>query len=182
MSERMCEEHFLKNMASSLAGDLERAASKGFGPISSGECAQLRRMPANSVPPPGFWKLLLRYVPEDWNRPENERAWRAVLQGMAIMALSGPVHDPERSLGAALGELFEAESSQQRFWRLLEARDEIFFDLLRQNIRMLARTGKGVDWTGIIFLCLTRDKQKRLAACRKQAMDFYAAQARKEGE
>jgi CRISPR type I-E-associated protein CasB/Cse2 len=143
-----------------------------------GDQADLRRM-VPAAPPLVFYQLLLEHIPDDWNGAKpgqawKERAWVAILQGMALLALSGKqVHDAELSLGTALGRTFSA-NGQSRFWRLLQARDETFYDLLRHLVRMLAHEGIAVNWTDIARLCLSPEERRE--ECRRRlARDFCRA-------
>jgi CRISPR type I-E-associated protein CasB/Cse2 len=157
-----------------------------------GDQADLRRMlPAS--PPLVFYRLLLRHIPDARNRREYERAWVAIMQGMALLALSGgEAHDRGQSLGKALGGMF-SESGQARFWRLLQARGETFYDLLRHILRMLAQKRLAVNWTDIADLCLWTciddlgiwtdiadlgllPEKRREDCCRRLARDFCRTQ------
>ncbi|MDR2160611.1 MAG: type I-E CRISPR-associated protein Cse2/CasB [Desulfovibrio sp.] len=153
-----------------------------------GDQAELRRMVPDS-PPLVFYRLLLRHIPDAWNGPEKERAWAAILQGMAMSALSkrrtgkqgdvhdkgqDKIHDPNLSLGKVLGQLF-SESGQYRFWRLLQASDETFYDLLRHSLRMLAQERQAVNWMDIARLCLLSG-ETRSECCRILARDFCSDQ------
>ncbi|MDR1490508.1 MAG: type I-E CRISPR-associated protein Cse2/CasB [Desulfovibrio sp.] len=133
-----------------------------------GDQAALRRMVPAS-PPLVFYRLLLEHTAE-WSDSEYERAWVAIMQGMALLALP----NGEQSLGSVLGQS-SAGSGQSRFWRLLEARGETFYDLLRHIIRMLAHEGGSVDWTDIAKLCLSRGETRENCR-RKLARDFCHAQ------
>jgi CRISPR type I-E-associated protein CasB/Cse2 len=139
-----------------------------------GEQAALRRMVPSS-PPPVFYRLLLEHISDAWNGPEYERAWTAVMQGMALLALSAEKRqDKAQSLGSALGRLF-LESGESRFWRLLQADDETFYDLLRHIFRMLAGEGSALDWMDVVRLCLLQGKKSEEFR-RRLARDFCRAQ------
>jgi CRISPR type I-E-associated protein CasB/Cse2 len=126
-------------------------------------------------PPPVFYRLLLEHIPDAWNGPDQERAWAAILQGMALLALSGgKLQDREQSLGSVLGRLFR-ESGDSRFWRLLQAGDETFYDLLRHIFRMLARECDALDWMDVVRLCLLHGEGSE-AFRRRLARDFCRAQ------
>ena len=169
-----------------LSGRHIAALAEAVRRLPAGEQARLRRMSPAATPPPVFYALLLRVIPDARNGPETERAWMAIVQGMAILALSGPVHDPKASLGLVLGNMLH-DSGASRFWRLLDASGDMFFELLRHIFRMLAEQGRAVDWRGIVWLCLLSGEKpheavRRAERCRQLAREFCRAQHNKRIE
>jgi hypothetical protein len=81
------------------------ALAEAVQKCGTGDQASLRRMVPAS-PPLVFYRLLLQHIPDAWSGPEQERAWAAVMQGMALLSLSlsksESVHDQTRSLGQVL--------------------------------------------------------------------------------
>lgn len=90
----------------------------------------------------------------NWER--NPKGWKLIVQGMAMMAPNN--HDPKQPLGKVLAEL---KYSELRLKRLLEAPDEIRFELVMRVILFLKSKGKAVNWIDIARLLLTKDASKR---------------------
>jgi CRISPR type I-E-associated protein CasB/Cse2 len=122
-----------------------------------GEKAEARRMDAAGSPL--FWRQAARL-----ELPQSQEAmWLRFTRMVALMTPAGrdiSIHDDGRPLGAALAD---AKLSEQRFARLLAARGATRDDALERAIRMLARTGKGLDVTDLANAILWPDETSRLA-------------------
>ncbi|MBN8908453.1 MAG: hypothetical protein J0H99_17950, partial [Rhodospirillales bacterium] len=76
--------------------------------FGNGEMAALRRLDDNPAVP-AYWRLAARHpILSERNTEERHRAWRAIVQALAILTPKGlpgergDLHDPERKLGATL--------------------------------------------------------------------------------
>lgn len=130
-----------------------------------GQKAEARRMgPAGAAL---FWRQAARLeIPQS-----QEPAWRLFTRLVALMTPASrdtSIYDTKRSLGAAFAE---AELSEQRFARLLAARDAARDDALERAIRMLARKATGLDVTDLARAILWPDETSRLARTYYQHLD-----------
>ncbi|MBU0553052.1 type I-E CRISPR-associated protein Cse2/CasB [Myxococcota bacterium] len=111
------------------------------GPFSKAELAELRRMNPDSPGGIAFWRTFHRLInPEgDPSSAASERAWMILLSGMAHHAM----HNDGMPLGQAL---FAAGVSEQRFVKLLEARDEALLDQVLVTARYLRAKNQPMNW------------------------------------
>ncbi|MFG6082164.1 type I-E CRISPR-associated protein Cse2/CasB [Paracoccus litorisediminis] len=130
-----------------------------------GEKAEARRMDAAGSPL--FWRQAARL-----ELPQSQEAmWLRYTRMVALMTPAGrdgSIHDAGRPLGAALAD---AKLSEQRFARLLAARGTTRDDALERAIRMLARTGKGLNVTDLANAILWPDETSRLARTYYRQLD-----------
>lgn len=160
-----------RERVSQLVYRLDRLLSKE---LSSGELVQLRR--PNSDGGGGvFWRLLFDHVEAVDDRlglpalrREAEPQWTTLLAGMAHTA---GFHDPQRRLGSALGA---AGFSEQRFERLLRARDSALLDAVLAASRFLAAKAEKLDWRDLIHLVLSQQGPSAETTRRAIARDYYA--------
>jgi CRISPR system Cascade subunit CasB len=160
----------------SLADRLGALISDGLSP---GDVAAMRRMRPDDVGAPVFWRLAASelatvFATEGPRRDEQERRWAVILQAMAEMRR---LHDPRRSLGAALAD---ADVAEQRLLKLLRASDDALFDAVRVIAHHLATRGVATNTADIARLILSDGGPNQETVRRKLARDFYGAQSRKE--
>lgn len=118
-----------------------------------GDLAGLRRMEPDNPGPAIFWRLLaenglLEYGPSVESKWESK--WALILHGIALMTQANAgdgqsrnAHDGSMPVGRALHSIGYKE---QRFNRLLTARDEMLRTLLARMFRMLAAKDMSFNW------------------------------------
>ncbi len=161
-----------------VIGRLAIAIDEWLGP---GDVASLRRL--NSSQPGGgaFWRFAANLLDDQMprvgpGRDAAERAWGAILAGMATTA--GLNRGGARA-GAALAE---AGVSEGRFDRLLRSTGARLADEVRTAARFLASKGARVDWTDVARLVLAADDEIE-AARRTLARAYYRAlRGKKSGQ
>ncbi|GAJ28389.1 type I-E CRISPR-associated protein Cse2/CasB [Acidomonas methanolica] len=115
------------------------ARDEDDGGLSSGDRAELRRMKADGVLPPAFWRQIVRL---GIRNESLERAWAILIQ--AMLEAGEPKAEP---VGRALGHRNEATGevpyAEPRFIQLLRARghDEVAFHV-RQAARWCGAKGR----------------------------------------
>lgn len=145
--------------------------------ISAGDVAALRRMDPRR-PHAAFFKIegliLDSHLDGDADaRQDQETRWAAIILGLAYL---GPLHDASQRLGLALAE---AQYSELRFSRLLNADVEQLVDHLPTLARFLAAKRTPVDWTAAARLLLTAGDLRREETTRRHiARDYYGVLAR----
>ncbi|MBF0284474.1 MAG: type I-E CRISPR-associated protein Cse2/CasB [Magnetococcales bacterium] len=162
----------LKDKILSLASRLSRSDHEGG--LSTGEVAELRRWRLGGDIHPAAWRLLAQLSDgEQGMRREMEDRWLAVLAGMAHMA-----PQPHRSgFDAAPGRVLAAAGySENRFHKLLNSRNEAFFDAVEGACRFLRAKGEAVDWTRFAPFILTLDPDKAETQRRTLARDYFSHQ------
>jgi CRISPR system Cascade subunit CasB len=142
--------------------------------LSTGDVAELRRLSPRDLTAPAFWRLAaIHLIPNGLltaspaRSEEQERAWAAILSGMAHMK---GLHSPKRSVGHALRD---ARFSELRLTRLLRSRDETLLDSLGGVSRYLVSKGEAVDWTDLAALTLYPEGPFAERLRRRIARDFY---------
>jgi CRISPR system Cascade subunit CasB len=116
--------------------------------------ATLKRMDPNKGPPLGFYRFAFRHLPQGWQN--QGKAWRAILNGMALM--SPHIHRVDQPLGKVLAK---AGYSEARLERLLGSENETQRILLLRAVRFLAAKKQPVNWIDIARLLLTGETAKR---------------------
>lgn len=156
----------------SLVGRLSVAIHRQ---ISPGDVAELRRLVPDDPGGAAFWRLMASTVVGEGRLPEGgpsrdgaERRWAAVLSAMAI---TKDLHQPRRSMGAALGA---AGYSELRFVRLLRARGDALLNELRGAARYLASRAESVDPVEFARLVFSDGADWEESARRRIAREFYA--------
>ncbi len=172
--------------------------------LDPGALADLRCMSSagDDAGAPYFWRLAARH---DFGGEERQKSWVRIVQLMAILTDKGSPdgkaspHEPPteangwRGLGTALcdggdpawgrGETKPRPMlSEQRFARLLSARDVMGAELLERAARTLAvkkPTGAAFNCTDLALFLLDPDNP---AHDRKLARDYYARLDRKQRE
>ncbi|MBF0426649.1 MAG: type I-E CRISPR-associated protein Cse2/CasB [Magnetococcales bacterium] len=144
------------------------------GCLGTGEMAELRRWRLGGEISPTAWRLLTSYsdqTEESRSMEETENRWLAVLAGMALMAPYP--HQP----GAYPGQvLAKAGYSETRFHKLLNSRDEAFFDAVNRTCRFLRAKGVAVDWIHFATFILTQDADKAEEQRRRLARSYFSHQ------
>lgn len=172
------EDKDLGGVVAELAGVL------GHENFNRGDLAGLRRIDADRLLVPAYWRLLLRRVPERFRRgSDQEKAWALILQSMAIMAPD--IHTPGRSLGKVMARLDREGNMETRFIRFLRCSGPRLADQVRLLARLLAAQKEAVDWKDLAELLLLdaerrpssvealRRAKRREELLRKLARDFY---------
>lgn len=151
------------------------------------ERAELRRMNAvkDRERPPFFWKLLCEYeiigTAEGSESPqsfslEHEKAWAAVLQGMALTAENCRDAPEKKDFGAALGSIEGAgDALARRFDQLMRSRGDRFLDLLRCTLKMANSKGCAFSWESLARLCVTDSDEERSCLISRLIKSFYLA-------
>lgn len=127
-------------------------ASEGFSP---GDHAELRRLdPRRGHPSAGpvFWRLATQILEADgYLRREGAdelRGWMAVIQGLAVL---GELHRKGQRLGTAMAE---ADISEARLTRLLQARGDTLLAQVRPLAHQLRSKAVAADWGEVARLVL----------------------------
>jgi len=146
--------------------------------LSNWDLAQLRRASPGAPYTPALWKVLLTYVPESWTggrkQDENERLWAALLQGMAMTA---GLHDQNTRLGRAL---VQADWSELRFVRLMQARGDALVKEVRRLASFLASKSQTANWSDIAQLLFNQEGERAEHHRRRIARNYYQALYRQE--
>lgn len=155
--------------------------------LSNGDHAALRRMYlTNRISAIGVTVKLLaeakietRVYESDWE------AWKLIAHVAALLSGTGRLrsHARWRSFGTALRESQpSSQSSDKRLLRLTAAKDEALRDQVSLAVRLIARTGNGPFNLVTLLDLVGRDSHKAERGRIRIAQDYYAAQARSEGE
>lgn len=162
----------------SLGQTIARLARE-IATLDPGSAAALRRGAQHGAGAAAFWKLLVGYAPaRELSRNEDE-AWSALIQAIAILTPKGrrdeegatlSVHDPQTPMGRAL---HEAGVSELRLARLLTARPNMRRTLAVRLCRRLA----AADLRRFDLRTLAYFIQSGGEAGRRIAKDYYRAQA-----
>jgi CRISPR system Cascade subunit CasB len=162
-----------------LAALIGRLAALIDRQLSPGDVAALRRSRPDSIDAPAFWRIAAVDL-ADWlehdepRRDEGERRWAVILQAMA--ELRG-LHNPRRSLGAALAD---TEVAEHRVLRLLRASAEGLFDAVRIIAHHLATKGVSFNCADLAWLVLSDGRSDEEPVRRRIARNYYATQSSKE--
>ena len=165
---KQAETHSLGQVVSGLAQEIAR--------LDPGSAAALRRGPLSGAGAAAFWQLMAKYQP----RTNDEAGWAALIQGIAILTPKGA--DPEKKaaheyrfpMGIAL---HQAEFSELRLARLLNAPKEMRRDLAVRLCRRLSRTEYNrfnLETLARFILYADDDTDRRIAR------DYYRAKAESE--
>ena len=155
-----------------------RAAAETIRRLGPGDLADLRRTREGRIAP-AFWRLVSRH-PKTIGRPDQERAWMAILRIIAILTPTGnpddrpSLHDRRQRLGKVLcdgGDLgWDGTKppvlSELRLTRLLAARGNQRIVLLTRAARAIARhrtPGSGVNVVDIAKALLWPGSTRRIA-------------------
>ena len=114
-----------------------------------GDLAALRRMESDSHRPAIFWRLLAENGLLEYGS-DVESKWALILHGIALMTQANAgdgqsrnAHDGSMPVGRALSLI---DYSEQRFNRLLTARETMLRTLLARMFRMLAAKDMTFNW------------------------------------
>lgn len=160
-------------------GQTTARLAREIATLDPGSAAALRRGAQHGAGAAAFWKLLVGYGPaRELSRNEDE-AWSALIQAIAILTPKGKreedgptrsVHDPQTPMGRAL---HEAGVSELRLARLLTARPNMRRTLAVRLCRRLA----AADLRRFDLRTLAYFIQSGGEAGRRIARDYYRAQA-----
>lgn len=146
-----------------------------------GDLAGLRRMEPDTPRPAIFWRLLAENGLLEYG-PAVESKWELILHGIALMTQANAgdgqsrnAHDGSMAVGRAL---YGAGYSEQRFNRLLTARDEMLRTLLARMFRMLAAKDTPINWREMARFILNDGYNEAAAEefRHKLARDYYRAE------
>jgi len=144
---------------------LLRAEHFGNGPR-----AALRRMdPASNLGQPALQRLLADYVPDHWLNDRGMADWGLIVHALA---LGSPGNLGGKSFGASLAQ---AQYSESRLARLLQADRAQLNDTLPRACRFLVAKGEAINPAGIANFVLTASDSRADAARVNIARDFYRA-------
>ena len=162
---------------SETMADAVRAAAAAVRRLDPGDLADLRRTREGRIAP-AFWRLVSQH-PDTIGRPDQERAWMAILRIIAILTPTGSpddrpsLHDHRQRLGKVLCDGGDAAwdgkkpaLSELRLTQLLAARGNQRFVLLTRAARAIARSrtpGSGVNVVDIANALLWPDSTRRIA-------------------
>ncbi|RKJ79766.1 MULTISPECIES: type I-E CRISPR-associated protein Cse2/CasB [unclassified Pyramidobacter] len=148
--------------------------------LTRGERAELRRMnpTKDGVRPPVFWRLLCEYgILGDAENSLNEgaeKAWAAVLQGMAMTAQN--CRGARDDFGTALGSMEDAgDALARRFDLLMRTEGDRFFDLLRHLLKLACSKDCAFSWTALASLCVVSEENERANVRSALTKSFYLA-------
>lgn len=172
--------------------DRVRAAVRGLTHdidlrLPPGDVADLRRIRQGALAP-AFWRLLVQHVESadllvepsrEAVRADQEQRWAVI---MSALAQSQGFHD-----GTPLGKaLAEADVSEMRVMRLLNATDTPLYDLVRTAIHQLASKGATYDPLDIALLVLDQDAAVHASrgefVRRRIARSYYRYAQRKDAQ
>lgn len=145
-------------------------------PITSGDVAALRRMRADTMPPPAFWRLVAMVLEPRGlvDTPEATRRWANIV---GLMAEAAGLHAKGVRLGRALSE---AKVAETRVLRVLNAQGEALVDALRYAIRPLVVSGTRFDQLTVADLILSDGNPEAADRSRHAiAKAFYGAEFKK---
>ncbi|MBF0175487.1 MAG: type I-E CRISPR-associated protein Cse2/CasB [Magnetococcales bacterium] len=140
------------------------------GGLGTGEMAELRRWRLGGEIQPAAWRLLAQHIfPAGEAVQELENRWLAILSGMAQMS-----PHPHRS-GAFPGKVLAgAGFSENRFHKLLNSRNEAFFDAVDRTCRFLRAKGEPIDWIRFAHFILAMDPDKAESQRRILARGYFS--------
>lgn len=166
------------NAERSLGSRIARIAGViGADRFPNGERAALKRLGPNEAPGLAFFRFWPRYLAEDAPNDAQVLDWAVILSCIALMRHNA--HQPGRHFGTVLAE---TRYSEARLERLLGTEDaDVRRVLFSRAMRFLAANGEPIDWVEAAVWLLSAD-EKREAAARRIARDYYAAQSRLENE
>lgn len=141
--------------------------------LGPGDVAALRRLDADEVASPVFWRLLSQLdVPLT---PSLERRWALVLRVLALVGDgTGPL-----SLGWALAAV---EANEDRVERLLRASGRMLERQIFDLTRLLISRGQAFDPWQLCALVLLVDDEKAEDNRRKIARHFFTTKSRDAAE
>ena len=144
-----------------------------------GDLAGLRRMEPDTPRPAIFWRLLAENGLLEYG-PTVESKWELILHGIALMTQANAgdgqsrnAHDGSMAVGRAL---YGAGYSEQRFNRLLTARDEMLRTLLARMFRLLAAKDTPINWREMARFILNDNEAAAEEFRHKLARDYYRAE------
>ena len=166
--EKQAETHSLGQVVFGLAAEIAR--------LTPGPAAALRRGPLSGAGAAAFWQLMATHQP----RTNDEAGWAALIQGIAILTPKGTdpnkksAHEYRFRMGTVL---HQAEFSELRLARLLNAPQEIRRDLAVRLCRRLSRTEHNRFNLGTLarFILFADDETDR-----QIARDYYRAKVDSE--
>lgn len=185
--------HVIWRIARMMAGAMEESrGAEGDSYVESlsrGDLAELRRTSLRAPVTPALWRILHHfeiheapYASSEEGQDEYERKWAVLLMALAHCAgVNDPerptgLHDPETPFGQALAE---AEWSELRFVRLLEADPEQLGTQLRRVAQFLASEQQPADWEGAYWL-LFGDGEIAERTRLRMSRSYYGTLYRKE--
>lgn len=149
-----------------------------------GDLAGLRRMDPGSPGPAVFWRLLAENGLLEYG-PDVESKWALILHGIALMTRANAgdgqarnAHDGSMPVGRALSL---SHYSEQRFNRLLTAREEMLRTLLARMFRMLAAKDMTFNWREMARLILSDGYDETAAEQSRHRLARAYYQAERQG-
>jgi CRISPR system Cascade subunit CasB len=146
--------------------NLLRADHFGTGPR-----AALRRMGPKQLAEPALQRILADHIPDDWLGERGMADWGLIIHTLALGSPDNLLG--AKSFGAALAQ---AQYSESRLARLLQASRTQLNDVLPRACRFLVAKGEALNPAGIASFVLAVSNGARADAARTQiARDFYRA-------
>jgi CRISPR system Cascade subunit CasB len=137
--------------------------------FGNGPRAALRRMDPENLGQPALQRLLADHVPDHWLGERGMADWGLIVHALA---LASPGNLGGRSFGASLAQ---AQYSESRLARLLQADRAQLKDALPRACRFLVAKGEAVHPAGIANFVLGVSGTRADAERVKIARDFYRA-------
>lgn len=141
------------------------------GALSNGDRAQLRRVPLTGPLPMVFHRFVIKEIPEAFQGPRYELAWRTLLPALA-QHRKNP-HNPETPFGRALAN---AGFSERRLEAMLSAEGRALSVLVARASRRLATDGRTCHWGDIARLIIPTSDRGQAAARDRIARAFFRAE------
>lgn len=138
--------------------------------ISPGEAADLRRLRAENLAAPAYWRVLSYYVAPQYERTlteDEEYRWAVILNALAYLV---GLDAANRPLGAALRD---AGFSELRLVRLLRAEKDRLEDTVRNAARFLASKGQSANLAQLAELVLSEGRTSGGRVRRNIARDYF---------
>ena len=163
-------------------------SNRDAGGIGNGERAELRRWHGSTLPP-AFWRLAVvgevaaaidERVGNEKDRLAVERAFATIMKSMAIMGPLAASSGERMPLGAALGA---TRYSEDRFVRLLRARDDVLTAEAATALRWCAVNARPIEWRSFARLVFAAhgvpgfDREREV---HEQARRYFSAADRAE--
>ncbi|MEL6343392.1 MAG: type I-E CRISPR-associated protein Cse2/CasB [Myxococcota bacterium] len=145
---------------------------KALPNMTGAALAELRRLRPEDPSSTTFWKIVALYLRPHMVkggplRDKQERRWAAALNALALLH---EFHTP----GAGLGQpLAEANFSELRFTRLIQARGEQLYGEVRRAAGLIASKGHRADAAEFLMLLLYQEGPYMESIRRQIARDYF---------
>lgn len=153
--------------------------------LLNGERAQLRRLflTERSAADGIVFRLVYRAGLTSLVAPEAVAPWRLLAHCAALLAGTGTMGKPPHAPNARFGEILQQVGySENRLSRLLSAQGPALPPQVIRAVRVVVQQGKGPINLRTLFDLIGNDRDRSEAARLRIARDYYAADARSNGE